>query len=55
MVIAGANIPDVQLLEATLGAIVVDRPEVTPDKPQHLCLEKGYAQPLGHEDVKRTD
>ena len=55
MVIAGANIPDVQLLEETLGAIVVDRPEVTPDKPQHLCLDKGYDQPLGHEVVERTD
>jgi len=29
-----------------LGAIVVDRPEVTPDKLQHLCLDKGYDQPL---------
>ena len=55
VVIAGANIPDVQLLEETLGAIVVDRPEVTPDKPQHLCLDKGYDQPLGHEVVERTD
>ena len=47
--IAGANVPDVQLLEQTLEAIVIDRPEVTQEEPQHLCLDKGYDQPLGHE------
>ena len=55
VVIAGANVPDVQLLEETLEAIVVDRPEVTPEKPQHLCLDKGYDQPLGREVVAQTD
>jgi len=55
IVIAGAHIPDVQLLEETLEAIVVERPEVTPEEPQHLCLDKGYDQPLGHEVVDQTD
>ena len=55
VVIAGANVPDVQLLEQTLEAIVIDRPEVTQEESQHLCLDKGYDQPLGHEVVERTD
>ena len=53
--IAGANIPDVQLLEETLDAIVVDRPPVTEETPQHLCLDKAYDQPLGHEVIEKTD
>ena len=53
--IAGANVPDVQLLEQTLEAIVIDRPEVTQEEPQHLCLDKGYDQPLGHKVVAQTD
>ncbi len=42
VVIAGANVPDVQLLAATIDAIVVERPEPEPEWPQHLCLDKGY-------------
>ena len=37
VVIAGANVPDVQLLEQTLEAIVIDRPEVTQEEP-HICV-----------------
>jgi putative transposase len=47
-VIAGANIPDAQLLEATIEAIVVERPEITPTHPQNLCLDKGYDNPTGN-------
>jgi len=42
VVVAGANVPDFKLLEATLDAIVVDRPAPTEQAPQHLCLDKGY-------------
>jgi putative transposase len=42
VVIAGAKVPDFKLLEATLDAIVVERPEPTKEAPQHLCLDKGY-------------
>ncbi len=42
VVIAGANVPDFKLLEATLDAIVVERPAPTEQAPQHLCLDKGY-------------
>jgi putative transposase len=40
--IAGANVPDAKLLEATIRAIVLERPDPEPDYPQHLCLDKGY-------------
>jgi putative transposase len=45
--IAGANMPDARLLEATIDAIVLKRPEPEPDFPQHLCLDKGYDNPTG--------
>ena len=43
IVVAGANVHDAKLLEATLDAIVVERPQPTEEEPQHLCLDKGYA------------
>src|SRR5215211_3695908 len=42
LVIAGANRPDFQLLAQTLDAMVVERPQVTARRPQHLCLDRGY-------------
>jgi putative transposase len=47
--IAGANVPDAQLLDATIKAIVLERPEPEPDFPQHLCLDKGYDNDTGWE------
>ena len=42
-VIAGANVPDFKLLEATLDAVVIERPQPSQSSaPQHLCLDKGY-------------
>jgi putative transposase len=38
----GANRNDHLLLGATIEAIVVERPAPTEEKPQHLCLDKGY-------------
>ena len=55
MVIAGANVPDFKLLEATLEAIVVARPEPTEEAPQHLCLDKGYDKQPAREVVERHD
>ena len=49
--IAGANRHDTNLLAETLEAIVVERPEPTPERPQHLCRDKGYDNPTGHETV----
>ena len=42
VVIAGANVPDFELLEATLDAVVIERPQPSQSAPQHLCLDKGY-------------
>jgi len=38
----GANRHDMKLVQPTLQAIVADRPNPDPDKPQNLCLDKGY-------------
>ena len=51
--IDGANVHDTKLLERTIEAIVVERPEPTKDEPQHLCLDKGYDNPTGHEAAKK--
>lgn len=52
MVIDGANVNDHKLLEATVEAVVVERPDPT-ECEQHLCLDKGYDNPTGHEVVER--
>ena len=45
---AGANVPDDQLLRATLEAVILERPPVEPPEwPQHLCLDHGYDTPAG--------
>jgi putative transposase len=41
-VVAAANVNDHLLLEETIEAIVVARPEPTAQAPQHLCLDAGY-------------
>jgi putative transposase len=48
VVIAGANVNDHKLLQGTIEAIVVERPEPTAAEPQHLCLDAGYDNPTGH-------
>ena len=48
VVVAGANVHDTKLLDATLAAIVGERPAPTPRAPQHLCLDKAYDNPTGH-------
>jgi putative transposase len=42
-------VPDCKLLQATIEAVVIERPERTPEAPQHLCLDKGYDNPTGQE------
>lgn len=48
MIIAGANVHDTKLLDATVASIIVERPNPTPEQPQHVCLDKGYDHPTGH-------
>lgn len=49
VVLDGANRHDTKLLGATIEAIVVERPEPTAEEPQHLCLDKAYDNPTGHQ------
>jgi putative transposase len=50
----GANVPDQKLVAQTLDAIPIPRPEPAPRKPQHLCLDKGYAgEPVDREVRQR--
>lgn len=51
-VVAGANVRDDKLLEATLDAVVVERPEPTEGPPQNLCLDKGYDNRTSRELVE---
>jgi putative transposase len=39
--IEGANRHAMKLVDATLAAIMIKRPEPTATQPQHLCLDKG--------------
>jgi putative transposase len=42
LVVAGANHPDMKLVQATVDSVVVQRPRPTKKRPQGLCLDKGY-------------
>jgi putative transposase len=53
IVIAPANVNDNKLLEETIKAIVVERPDSTPSKKQNLCLDKGYDNQPSREIVKK--
>ena len=50
-----ANVHDTKLLEATLRSVVVERPRPSEDRPQHLCLDKGYDNPTGHQAASGND
>jgi transposase len=45
LAVDGANRHDMKLTETTLERMVVVRPEPTEEKPQNLCLDKGYDYP----------
>ncbi len=53
LVIAPANVNDHKLLEATIEAMVTERPEPTRQEPQNLCLDKGYDNKASREVVKK--
>lgn len=52
--IAGANVHDAKLLQATVEAVVVERPQPTLEQPQHLCLDKGYDNPTGQNAAEQA-
>ena len=51
VVVAGANVHDTKLLALTLEIIVMERPGGGKECAQHLCLDKGYDNPTGHQAV----
>jgi putative transposase len=53
IIIAPANVNDHKLLEATIAAMVIERPEPTEQAPQNLCLDKGYDNKPSREVVKK--
>jgi putative transposase len=52
---AGANVHDAKLLKRNIEAIVVDRPEPFPRKPQQLCEDKAYDNSTAHAVAVATD
>lgn len=52
VVIAGANVPDFRLLEETIRAVVVERPDPA-QVEQHLCLDAGSDNEPAREVVER--
>ena len=43
IVVSGANVHDVKLLDETMDGVIAKRPEPNEKAPQNLCLDKGYA------------
>lgn len=52
--IEGANVHDTKLLEETIEAIVVERPDAQ-KVVQHLCLDKAYDNPTGEAACEAGD
>lgn len=53
IIVAPANVNDHKLLEATIEAIVLERPKPTPAEPQNLCLDKAYDNAPSRKVVKK--
>jgi putative transposase len=53
VVLDGANRHDCKLLEDTINAVVIERPEPE-DVEQHLCLDKGYDNPSGEDAAEEA-
>ena len=51
----GANRHDMKLVEATLEAIMIKRPEPTATQPQHLGLDTGYDYEAVRETLEAWD
>jgi hypothetical protein len=42
LTIEGPNRHDIKLVRPTIESIIVDRPELSEEHPQGMCLDKGY-------------
>jgi len=52
VVVAPANVHDAKLLQATIEAVVIERPDPE-EVEEHLCLDKGYDNPSGQQAATR--
>ena len=50
LAVDGANRHDLKLVRPTLDSVMIARPEPTPERPQGMCLDKGY----DFAEVRRT-
>ena len=55
LLLAAANVNDHLLLEETIEALVLERPEPTAQAPQNLCLDGGYNNAPSREVVAAHD
>jgi putative transposase len=55
IIVAPANVNDHLLLAETIDSIVVERPQPSRRKPQHLCLDAGYDNQLSRQTLKEHD
>ena len=55
IIVTGANRHDVTQLATALDSIVVERPEVRPYHPQHLCADAGFSGRPAHEQIVERD
>jgi putative transposase len=42
LAVDGANRNDMKMVADTLNSIAIQRPTPTPDRPQGMCMDKGY-------------
>lgn len=52
-IVTAANATDMKTNPRVLDSIVVTRPRPTPQKPQHLCEDKGYDYPECREQARK--
>ncbi|CAK0767558.1 transposase [Gammaproteobacteria bacterium] len=55
VVVVGANIHDSSLVSLTLATDILPRPKPTPERPQNMCLDKGYDYPRVEKEVREND
>jgi putative transposase len=48
--VAGANRPDMKMVDDTLESMPIEQPVPTPEEPQNMCLDAGY----DYEAVRQT-
>lgn len=55
IVVSGANVHDVKLLEPTMDGIMFERSQEEDAVEQHLCADKGYAGEPADQAIRERD